>query len=144
MWYYENKIIYDISELPEGATGIIYKISRIDTGKFYIGKKTLYNERNVKMGKKEASLVTDKRRKLKKKIRKESDWKKYYGSSDVLKKEVSELGEEMFKREIIHVCFNKKSLSYQELKYQILNKVLESDNCYNSNLIGKYWHKDAI
>lgn len=142
MWYHNNKIIYSIEDLPENAHGIIYKISRIDDGKFYIGKKNLYSERNVKMGKKEAAKITDKRRKLTKKVKKESDWKSYYGSEDILKRDVKELGEEMFKREIIHVCFNKKSLTYQELRHQFLNGCLESDNCFNGNIAGKFFRKD--
>ena len=71
----------------------------------------------------------------KKRVKYESDWRTYWSSSDELKKDVAELGEENFRREIIHFCLNKGSASYFEAKEQFLNEVLEHpDQWYNGQI----------
>ncbi len=65
MWIYEGK---DVEEVPENVFGFVYLIE-CTNGKAYIGRKYF-----TKAGYK---VVKGKRKKL----RKESDWKDYYGSS---------------------------------------------------------------
>jgi hypothetical protein len=127
MWYYKNKIINDIDQFPNNCNGFIYKITNLKTGKFYIGRKTLYFERKRKVGKKYE------------KYKIESDWKKYKSSCKELKQEYNEMD---FKKEIIHFAISKKNLTYLELKYQILFEVLEKDT-YNNNILGKFYRKDV-
>ena len=43
-WYYQNKQINEINDLPQDAFGFIYQTTHTPTGKKYIGKKSLiYN-----------------------------------------------------------------------------------------------------
>lgn len=143
MWLYNNKVIEKIEDFPEGTFGFIYKITRNEDGKFYVGRKNLYSERTKLLTKKELSEQTGKGKKpTKKKVVAESDWQAYFGSEDTLKADVKEKGKEAFKREIIHLCSHKKQMTYQELRYQILEGCLESENCFNGNILGKFWKKD--
>lgn len=143
MWLYNNKVIEKIEDFPEGTFGFIYKITRNEDGKFYVGRKNLYSERTKLLTKKELSEQTGKGKKpTKKKVVAESDWQAYFGSEATLKADVKEKGKEAFKREIIHLCSHKKQMTYQELRYQILEGCLESENCFNGNILGKFWKKD--
>lgn len=144
MWLYQNKVIEEINQFPEGTFGFIYRITRLSDGKFYIGRKNLYSERTKPLTKKEISEQTGKgRRPTKKKVVAESDWKRYFGSNPTLKADLKELGEDAFKREILHLCDHKKQMTYQELRYQILNGCLESENSWNDNILGKFFKKDS-
>lgn len=143
-WEYKGKEITSIDEFPEGTIGFIYRITRVYDGKFYIGRKNLYSERTKALTKRELSEHTGKGKKpTKKKVVSESDWKAYYGSEASLKKDISTEGKEVFKREILHLCTHKKQITYQEIRYQILEGCLESDNCWNSNILGKFFKKDV-
>jgi len=142
-WFYKGEAIIDISQLPENAYGIIYKIWDIRNDKFYIGKKNLYSERNIKLGKKALAALPDKRMSKKKKIKKESDWKDYWGSEEELKLDIETYGLQCFRRTILYICYDKTTLTYQELRHQILHGCLESDICYNKQLLGKFFKKAA-
>lgn len=120
MWYFENRKI-DESDL-EGFIGFVYKITNLTNNRAYIGKKLLKKTRTKKVAGK----------KRRKKIVSDSDWKDYYGSNEELKNDIKTLGEHSFRREILKLCKTKGSVNYWELKYQILNEVLESDSWYNS------------
>lgn len=73
-----------------------------------------------------------------KRIRKESDWKDYYGSSTSLQEDVDRLGKHAFKREIISLHTTRGDVNYAETKLQFLLNVLESDEYYNDNILVKY------
>jgi hypothetical protein len=139
MWYYQNKLINEIADLPEGAFGFIYQTTHIPTGKRYIGKKSLIYNLKKKLGKKEKALWEGKGRPpIYKRVLKESDWKNYYGSHSFIK----EANEEDLTREIIHIAYNKKELTYLECKYQFTLGVLESRSVLNDNILGKFFDKD--
>lgn len=142
-WLYENKEVIDISQLPDTAVGFVYKITNIETGKFYIGKKSLASVTNKLLTKKE-QLEWNKPGRIpkKKKVIKESDWKDYWGSSKDLLLEIKQLGKEKFKRDILKICYTKSELTYFEVYYQFEYKVLHVDS-YNSNILGKFYRKDA-
>jgi len=101
--------------------GFVYRITDLTNGMMYIGKKTLWSTRRV----------TVKGRKNKKKIIKESDWRKYFGSNNELKQQVQKLGEDKYKREILKFCRTKGECSYYEAKLQFQYDVLMSDDYYN-------------
>ena len=83
--------------------------------------------------------------KRKRTIVKESDWKTYYGSSNILKEELKQHGKDKFKREIIKLCTNKKELTYWETKLQFSYGVLEKpDEYYNDNILGKFFTRDLV
>lgn len=153
-WFYRDgsniKNIESITDFPEGCIGYIYRITNLDTNKFYIGKKILQHTTNPKMGKKErAKLLAETkgsgRRPYRKQVIKESNWQSYYGSSKQLSEDVKQLGETKFMREILCYCFSKKSLSYYEMKYQVVFKCIEKpEQCYNLSVAGKWFVSDLL
>ena len=106
-------------ETPSEWYGFVYKITHIPTGKIYIGRKyfTLSATKQVK-GKK-------------KKYRKESDWKEYYGSSTLLHADIALYGKDQFSREILKLCKNRTECSYYESKYIFESDALLRDDFYN-------------
>jgi hypothetical protein len=69
----------------------------------------------------------------------ESDWRKYYGSSEIVKEMVKELGPDNFKREILSLHITKGEMNYTEVKEQFQRNVLESEDYINDNINGKYF-----
>ena len=100
--------------------GFVYRITNLVDGKQYIGKKFFYSSKTKQVKGK------------KKRLKVSSDWQTYYGSNDILKKDVIMHGQDQFKREIIHLCKTKGECGYLEAKEQFTNGVLESDNFYNN------------
>lgn len=147
-WYYENKEYSNIENFPKDSWGFVYKITNIIDNRFYIGKKSLWSVRNIKLTKKElleqALSKKPGRKATKKEVIKESDWKNYYGSEPTLKDDIKKLGKDNFKREIIYIALNKKALTYSEIKYQMIYEVLENENTYNSNIEGRYFKSDFL
>lgn len=133
-WLYKDKEVTDES-IPEGSEGFVYKITHTPTGKYYIGKKSLWAKR---------TLPPLKGKKRKRRVIKESDWKKYHSSNDWIKTQVKEGNEDDFKREIIQFCPSKKSLTYYELRWQLYYDVLADDNSLNENLLGKFYKRDIL
>lgn len=119
MWLYNKEPFEESGEW----TSFVYLITNLTNDKKYIGKKgfTFSKTKQVK-GKK-------------KRIKVESDWKTYYGSSDDLKADVEKLGEKVFRREILRLCKSKGEASYFEAKMQFENNVLETDGWYNSHIM---------
>ena len=112
-WTYQNKTINDLIDFPPDAFGFVYKVIHIPTNKEYIGKKVLFFNRKVKLGKREllALPVTRGRRSTTKQVVKESDWKTYYGSHIEIQNFLKEDGAQDFKREILKIVFDKTPLS---------------------------------
>ena len=137
---------YDsIDKFPENCIGFVYKITNIKTGKFYIGKKSLYSNIRKKLTKKElAELSGPGRKPTKKLVTSESNWLVYWGSNKGILQEIKEEGTEYFRKEILKFCFNKKQLTYWEVHYQCINEVLLTDKSYNDNVLAKFFRKDLI
>ena len=117
-WQYNNEDFTD--GLIGDNYGFVYLITNQTNGKKYIGKKLFYFAKTKQVQGK------------KKKIKVSSDWPTYYGSSDVLVKDVKDLGEENFTREILHLCKSKGECSYLEAKEQFIRGVMETDDYYNT------------
>ena len=123
--------------------GFIYKIVNKETGKFYIGKKAFFHNKKKKLTKKELAEQTGPGRKSTTKIEQvDSGWKEYWGSSKELLADIKNLGEDSFERTIIQFCSNKKQLTYYEIYHQVKHEVLHTTNCYNDNILGKFFRKD--
>ena len=114
--------------------GFVYRITNLESGKQYIGRKYFTSRRKPRGGKR--------------RVTSESDWKRYYGSSDELKADVKRLGKEKFKREIISLHKTLGKVNYEETKQLFLNNVLlealddGSPAYYNSNILGRYMKKN--
>ena len=151
MWLYKNEVINSIGEMPDDTYGFIYQVTHLPSSRKYIGKKVLYFERNVRLGKKELQALKEERKAkgiggrtpLKKKIIKESDWKTYYGSQTEIKDLVKNGKESDFKREILKFVDNKKHLTYFECKYLFIYEVLENNKEFiNDNILAKFYSRD--
>ena len=114
--------------------GFVYRITNITTHKSYVGRKYFWSFRTPK-GKK-------------RKVKQESDWKKYYGSCPELKEDVNLFGKNKFSREILSLHDTKGQTNFEETRQLFLNEVLsqrltdETPLYYNSNILGRYYRKD--
>jgi hypothetical protein len=147
MWKYKGNIIQNIEDFGNTTPfGFIYKVTHIPSGKSYIGKKVLFFNIKKKLTKKELAEQSGPGRKATTKIiQKESDWKTYYGSEDIIKSLIKEGKQNEFTKEILHLIYDKKLLTYYECKYLFINEVLEHPTkWFNSNILGKFFTKDFI
>jgi hypothetical protein len=128
MWLFEEKEFNH--DLAQEYYGFVYLIENIETGKRYIGRKyfTKASSKQVK-GKK-------------KRCRKESDWKDYWGSSQRLLSEIESLGKDKFKRTILRLCETRGECNYWEAKLQFMHNVLENDLYYNDNIMMKFTRRN--
>jgi hypothetical protein len=140
-----QKEYLDITDFPQNCYGFIYKITHIESGKIYIGKKQLSFDRKKKLGKKELALreVKPGRIPTSKRVITESDWKDYWGSSIELKEEIQKQGKDKFERVIIQFAYSSKQLTYYETMYQFKYNVLQTDS-FNNSILGKFHRKDFI
>ena len=116
MWFYKREVFTD----PGDYFGFVYVIVNLTNDRKYVGRK-YFTAAGYKQ-------VNGKR----KKIRKESDWKEYYGSNEELKAEVEKLGKENFRRIILHLCHTKSECSYLETKEIFERDALLLEEYYNS------------
>ena len=135
---YENPWLYlertfDTDDVGD-YFGFVYKITNLSNTRQYIGRKYFWSFRTPP-GKK-------------RKVKQESDWKKYYGSCPELKDDVKKYGKEIFSREILSLHKTKGTCNFEETKQLFLNNVLSeslddgSPAYYNSNILGRYMRKD--
>ena len=119
-WTYNEKSFE--SEDIGNYVGFVYLITDVSNGKKYVGKKNFWSTRR---------LPPLKGKTRKRTVKKESDWKDYFGSSEQVKLLVESHGRDNFKREILHLCNTKGEMSYLEAKEQFDRNVLFSDEYYN-------------
>jgi hypothetical protein len=141
-WLYEYIPLGD--DFTTDNYGFIYKITNLESNKFYIGKKAFFHNKKKKLTKKELAEQTGPGRKSTTKVEQvDSGWRNYWGSSKELLADVKLLGEDKFEREILRFCSTKKQLTYYEIQYQITYNVLFTDS-YNDNILGKFYRKDFV
>jgi len=128
---------------PMEAIGFIYLITNLSNNKKYIGRKQFFSTTKKKLGKKAIAALQDKRKKHYQHITKESNWRSYTGSNKVLNKEIEDTNPPLHK-EVLRICYSKKSLNYWETYNLFLHNVLQDDKYYNSNIQGKFFAKDLI
>ena len=103
--------------------GFVYCITNTKNGKKYIGKKNFWRiEKRPPL----------KGRVNKRHFKKETDWKKYYGSGGKeWQKVLTTVGKANVVREVLHLCESPWETKYMEAKEQFDNSVLLSDKYYN-------------
>ena len=96
--------------------GFIYKIFNINTGKFYIGKKSLMLGTN---------------------------YKRYIGSNKLLKQDLKvskDNNSPVFIKQVLRECKSKRELTYWEVYHQFTSDVLNpKTDTYNENIMGKFF-----
>ena len=135
---YENPWIFGgspfLSEDIDGMHGFVYRITNIQSGKQYIGRKYFWQKRKPKGGKR--------------RVTSESDWKRYYGSCPELKDDIKKFGKENFSRTILSLHETPGRVNYEETRQLFLHDVLTkaltdgTPAFYNSNILGRYYRKD--
>ena len=131
-WIYNGQV-FDSSDIQDNF-GFVYLIYCIPTNRKYIGRKYFWSYRTP-AGKS-------------RKVKSESDWKKYYGSCPELKVDVNLWGKSSFSRTIISLHKTKGQCNYEETRQLFLNNVLKESlddgtpAFYNSNILGRYMRKD--
>lgn len=120
MWIYKGEEF--TSEMIEDWIGFVYIITDKSTDMKYVGKKLLVSKRKL------PPLKGKTRRRS---VVKETDWKKYYGSSEQVQQLVEDKGADNFHREILTLCKSKGELGYLEAKYQFEHDVLLRDDYWN-------------
>ena len=131
-WLYKGEI-FDTEQIKDNY-GFVYLIECIETPRKYLGRKYFWSFRKPKGGKR--------------KVKQESDWKKYYGSCPELKEEIKKLGKDKFKRTILSLHKTLGKTNYEETKQLFLNNVLTESLedgtpvYFNSNILSRYFRKD--
>ena len=135
---YENPWLYKGTAFTtddiDDKFGFVYRITNLQNGKAYIGRKYFYQKRKPKGGKR--------------RVTSESDWKKYYGSCPELKEDIKVFGKEIFKRELLSLHLTVGKTNYEETRQLFINNVLTEKMkdgkpaYYNSNILGRYYRKD--
>ena len=135
---YENPWLYQgttfTSDNIGDFFGYVYCITNLQNGREYIGRKYFWKFRTPR-GKK-------------RKVKSESDWKKYYGSCPELKEEIQRLGRQNFSRVILSLHKTAGKTNYEETKQLFTHGVLTEQlddgtpKYYNSNILSRYFRKD--
>ena len=131
-WRYNGQL-FDSDDIGDHF-GFVYLITNKSNGRKYIGRKYFWSFRTPP-GKK-------------RRVKQESDWKKYYGSCPELKEDIKKYGKESFSRSILSLHKTKGECNYEETKQLFLNNVLKESldsgipAYYNSNILGRYMRKD--
>ena len=117
---YENPWIYQgttfTSEHIDDFFGFVYCITNKQNGRQYIGRKYFWKFRTPR-GKK-------------RKVKSESDWKKYYGSCPELKEEIEQLGRQNFSRVMLSLHKTAGKTNYEETKQLFVHGVLTEPVSY--------------
>ena len=131
-WIYNNKC-FDSADIGD-YFGFVYLITNTTNQRKYLGRKYFWSFR--------------KPRGKKRKVKQESDWKKYWGSCDELKDNIKLLGKDKFTREIISLHKTQGKVNFEETRQLFLNNVLTEalENgepiFYNSQILSRYYRKD--
>ena len=131
-WTYKNTTF--TSADIDDKFGFVYCITNNTNGRQYIGRKYFWKFRTPR-GKK-------------RKVKSESDWKNYYGSSEELKEEIQQLGRCNFSRVMLSLHKTAGKTNFEETRQLFVKGVLTeslSDGTpkyYNSNILSRYFRKD--
>jgi hypothetical protein len=131
-WHYQNKPFTTevaTTAIEDGYIGFIYEITDNLTGKKYIGKKLITCKRRL------PPLKGQKKKRIK---HAQTDWEKYFGSSELVQALVEERTKD-FSREVLLLCKSKGELNYREAEMQFAKEVLLKDE-YMNNFIGVKIH----
>lgn len=138
-WFYQGKEVKSLKDTPEGSIGIIYLVTNLSNGHIYIGRKSFISIRKKRLTAKEKLLPGNSRKTFKiEEI--ETTWKSYTGSCKPLNEHIK--NGDKYKKEILLYCFNKKQMTYYEIKEIVCSNCLIRTDCYNGNLLGKFFPKD--
>ena len=133
-------------EQPSGYVGFTYKIifpNKDGMECYYIGKKVFEFNKKRKISKREKKLTGTLKRI--ERVKTESDWLDYFGSSTLLDKYIEKRGgTHGFKRYIINMYKDKWSLTYGEVEELVKNRVLFDPLSWNINILSKFFKQVPV
>ena len=121
-WNYKGQTV---DELSTEVIGFVYCIYYTD-GTMYVGKKVARSLRRMKP-------LKNMRANARRMVMKEHDWKSYEGSSKLTEDKT------IHQKVILHLCTNKRSMGYLEVKELFCRQAIESDKYVNENINGKWF-----
>ena len=119
-WLWQGKPL-ESEDIPD-YFGMVYLIRNKVDLRLYIGKKFFWTDKKL------PPLKGKTRRRIK---RVETDWKKYWGSSNALQADIETLGIDNFERFVLRLCKTKSECAYYELKEQVDRGALLTEGYYN-------------
>ena len=131
-WMY-NESVFTSDDIGDNY-GFVYLITNLTNQRQYIGRKYFWSFRKPK-GKS-------------RKVKSESDWKKYYGSCPELKEDIERFGRQNFSRTILSLHQTAGKTNFEETRQLFVNGVLTESldtggpAYYNSNILSRYFRKD--
>lgn len=126
-WKYRNE---EFVNATEDTYGFIYCIYYTD-GSRYIGKKNFWKD--VRLKPRKTDRVNAKRI-----VTRETDWKRYLGSSKIT------MHLEVESKVILRLCRTKTDLTYWENYYLYQEEVLFDDMYHNQNIGGKVFPSEHL
>ena len=121
-WLYKAQ---QIEELPKDVVGFVYIIYYTDDT-MYVGSKLARSERRKKP-------LKGMRVNAKRMVMTEHNWNDYIGSSKLVEDKTIQ------SKHILHLCTNKRSMTYLEVKELMSREVLETDTYMNNNINGNWF-----
>lgn len=106
--------------------GFVYIIKFIESGKFYVGKKSFWSRRKQGSGKRKTF---------------ESDWRSYAGSSIDIKNYIKNNPQDTYMKNIISMHTHPGDMTYWEAFWQFKFDVLRNENSFNENILGKFFRQ---
>jgi len=107
-WIYNNKIFSEQDAI--NYYGFVYLITNLINNKMYVGKKYFYIFRKCRKTGIKQLKYCDK-------------WLTYFGSCELLKRDIIIYGKENFKREILYLYKSKEEVDECEINEQIKRKI---------------------
>ena len=128
MWYYEGKEITSHDDLHPDCTDFVYKIT-YESGKKYLGKKTVKSLRRLKPTKKQLAI----RKNFKRVEIKNLPFLNYKGSSEETELEIVSI------KEILFQCSSKRTSTYIETALLFETDAIFNEKYLNKNIQGCYF-----
>ena len=131
-WLYLERV-FDSDDIGDNF-GFVYLITNKSNQRQYIGRKYFWSHRKPP-GKK-------------RRVKKESDWKKYYGSCPELREDIERIGKHNFSRTILSLHKTAGKTNFEETRQLFIHGVLTESldtggpAYYNSNILSRYFRKD--
>jgi len=128
MWIYGNSEVYSHEDLHPDCTDIVY-ILYFESGKRYIGKKTVRSLRRLKPTKKQLAI----RKNYVRREIKNLPFIDYEGSS------AETVGEVLKSKIIMHQCSSKRTATYMESGWLFEVDAIFNENFLNQNIQGCFF-----
>ena len=121
-WYYQKAPLL-LSDVPEKAIAILYRITHKESGKWYIGRKSIISTKT--------RMVKGKKKKI---TEPSIEWHNYWSSSDELQEWVKTEGADKFYREVLTFVSTKAAILYAEEMALYVTGAMFDPLCLNGNI----------